>query len=314
MKIFRYDKNKHFPIRELSVAMGNFDGLHLGHKSVIELARNKSQAGRFGVLTFDPHPREFFFPQTQPFRLMSNITKQLTLENLKLDILLEVPFTKDIALLEPTEFIKIILSEYFKINHIVIGEDFKFGYKRSGDAQLLKTIGRSLGIMVTIAPLIKTNIIDISSTAVREALKNGNPKKASEMLGEWYSIVGTVIEGDKRGRTLGFPTINLDLSGLHLPKFGVYSAVTKVLTGKYQGSYPAAVSIGERPTYGKNKPNLEAHLLNFSESVYGEQVSVSLIAFQRPEIAFNSSEELIQQMQKDCAIAMQLYEDSACRE
>ena len=106
MKIFRYDKNKHFPIRELSIAMGNFDGLHLGHKSVIELARHKSQAGKFGVLTFDPHPREFFFPQAQPFRLMSKITKQMNLENLNLDVLLEVPFTKDISLLEPTEFIK----------------------------------------------------------------------------------------------------------------------------------------------------------------------------------------------------------------
>ena len=309
MKIFRYDKKKHFPITELSVAMGNFDGLHLGHKSVIDLARHKSQVGKFGVLTFDPHPREFFFPEAKPFRLMSDTTKKLNLESLSLDVLLEVPFTKDISLLEPIEFIEKILSKYFKINHIVIGEDFKFGHKRSGDAQLLKTLGSSFGITVTIAPLLKTNVIEISSTAVREALKNGAPKKASKMLGEWYSIVGTVIKGDKRGRILGFPTINLDLSGLHLPKFGVYSAVITILTGSHKGSYPAAVSIGERPTYGENKPNLEAHLLNFSENVYGEQVSVSLIAFQRPEVAFNSSEELIKQMRKDCVIA-----DEALRE
>lgn len=303
MKTFRYDKQKKFPIREISVAMGNFDGLHLGHKSVLDLAKQKSQAGKFGVLTFDPHPREFFSPQAETFRLMSNTTKKLKLKKLGLDVLLEVPFTKEISLLEPITFIKEILCEHFKINHVVIGEDFKFGHERSGDAQLLKTLGSSFGISVDIAPLLKTDALNISSTAVREALKNGNPKKVSKMLGEWYSIVGTVIEGDRRGRTLGFPTINLDLSGLHLPKFGVYSGVTTILTGSHKGSYPSAISIGERPTYGKNKPNLEAHLLNFSNDVYAEQVSVSLIAFQRPEISFHSSEELIKQMQKDCIIA-----------
>ncbi len=302
MDIYKYNQKVKFPLKKLSVAMGNFDGLHLGHRAVIELAKPRTSSGKFGILTFDPHPREFFLPKQRPFRLMTQTAKQMQLETLGLDVLLEVPFNRSLSLLEPDIFVKQILFEYFKLDHVVIGEDFKFGYQRTGNAQLLKTLGNSFGITVTIAPIIKSNITDISSTAIRKALQNGDTQKASEMLGDWYSILGTVVEGDKRGRTLGYPTINLDLSSLHLPRFGVYSAIVKILTGNHKGSYPAAVSIGERPTYGKKKPNLEAHLLNFSHDIYGEQVSISLVAFQRPEETFNSSSELIEQMHIDCIL------------
>lgn len=303
MKIYKYRKTKPFQPHGLSVAMGNFDGLHLGHQSVINFAKTRYTHGKFGVLTFDPHPREFFESKQKPFRLMTKDTKRMKLEGLGVKFLLEIPFTKEISLLNPNAFIEKILLGYFRLAHIVIGEDFRFGFQRKGDAQLLKNLGSSLGMTVTVAPLVKSNMFEISSTAIRQALKNGEPRKASKMLGDWYSITGTVIEGDKRGRLLGYPTANLDLSDIHLPKFGVYSAIVKILTGKFKGAYSSAVSIGERPTYGKNKPNLEAHLLDFSGNIYGEQISVCLIAFQRPEIAFESSTELINQMNKDCVIA-----------
>ena len=306
MKIFKYNEKVQFPIEKLSVAMGNFDGLHLGHRSVIDLARPKKSSEKFGVLTFDPHPREFFFPDQKPFRLMAQTTKYMKLKTLGVDILLEVPFTKQLSVLDPNDFVNKVLHQYFHLDHVVIGADFKFGHQRKGDAKLLKSIGSSLGIKVTVASIIKNEMTEISSTAIRKALKNGFPERASKMLGEWYSVVGEVIEGDKRGRTLGYPTINLELDNLHLPKFGIYSAVVKILTGKHKGSYSAAVSIGERPTYGKQKPNLEAHILNFSDDIYGEEVSVSLICFQRPETKFSSSEKLIEQMQKDCIIAKQV--------
>ncbi len=313
MKIFTYDEKIQFPIKGLSVAMGNFDGLHLGHRSVINLAKLENQTSKFGVLTFEPHPREFFFPKNKPFRLMTRTTKNVKLKNIGLDFLLEIPFTTAISSLTPENFVEKILFDYFKLTHIVIGADFKFGFQRKGNADLLKSLGNTFGIEVTIAPLIKNEIIEISSTAIRKALQDGKPEKASKMLGEHYSIIGTIIEGDKRGRILGYPTINLELTGLHLPKFGVYSAVVKILTGNHQGSYKAAVSIGERPTYGENKPNLEAHILNFSQNVYGEKVSVSLIAFQRPELKFASSTDLIKQMESDCIITRATIEKADLR-
>ncbi len=310
MNIFKYNEKVQFPLKKLSVAMGNFDGLHLGHRSVIDLARPRETFGKFGVLTFDPHPREFFAPNLEPFRLMSKTAKEIGLEKLGLDVLLEVPFTEEVSLLEPNSFVKKILCDYFDLVHVVVGQDFKFGYQRKGTAHILKKLCNSCGIKVTIAPLVKNNLLEISSTAIREALKNGDPKRAADMLGDYYSIIGTVIQGDKRGRTLGYPTINLELSKLHLPKFGVYSAVVNILSGNQIGTYSAAVSIGERPTYGKQKPNLEAHLLNFSGDIYGEQVSISLVSFLRPELKFNSSAELINQMRVDCDIALRTIRES----
>ena len=300
MKIFQYQKNNKFPPRGLSVAMGNFDGLHLGHKSVINLAKPKTKSGKFGIITFEPHPREFFFPGQNSFRLMTAPSKKIGLERLGLDYLIEIPFTQEISKLTSKLFVEEILFEYFGLNHIVVGEDFKFGHNRKGTAQMLKELGASFGVAVTIAPLIKSKNLEISSTAIRKALASGEPEQAAKMLGDWYNIVGAVSEGDKRGRTLGYPTINVQLDNLHLPKFGVYSARVEVLTGIHQGTYISAVSIGERPTYGKQKPNLEAHLLDFLGDLYGEQVSVSLIAFQRPELFFNTSQDLIMQMKVDC--------------
>jgi riboflavin kinase/FMN adenylyltransferase len=233
---------------------------------------------------------------------MTQAAKKISLERLGVDCLIEIPFTGEISRLTPKEFVEKILYENLGLNHIVVGNDFKFGHRRKGTAQMLKELGNSFGANVTIAPLVRNGNLEISSTAIRQALTDGNPRKAAKMLGDWYSIVGIVSEGDKRGRTLGYPTINLDINNLHLPKFGVYSSIVEVLTGPYKGPYMSAVSIGERPTYGKHKPNLEAHLLDFSGDLYGEEVSVLLIAFQRSELPFNSSEELIMQMNIDCNI------------
>jgi riboflavin kinase/FMN adenylyltransferase len=245
---------------------------------------------------------------------MTQAGKKIGLERLGLDYLIEIPFNHEIATLTPKLFVEKILGDYFKLNHIVVGKDFKFGQHRRGTAQMLKELGHPFGVNVTIAPLIKSEKLEISSTAIRQALTNGEPKNAAKMLGDWYSIVGIVSEGDKRGRTLGYPTINLKMENLHLPKFGVYSSIVEVLSGIHQGSYISAVSIGERPTYGKNTPNLEAHLLDFSGDLYGEQVSVSLISFQRSEVSFDTSQDLITQMKCDCDVARETIQNLNDRE
>lgn len=309
MKIFQYQKSDKFPLKGLSVAMGNFDGLHIGHKSVINLAIPQVKSDKFGIVTFEPHPRELFFPEQRSFRLMTQLAKKIGLERLGIDYLIEIPFTREISTLTPKLFVKKILCDYLNLSHIVVGEDFKFGRHRKGTAKMLKELGNSFGTSVTIAPLLKTENLEISSTAIRKALKDGKPEEAARMLGDWYSIVGVVSEGDKRGRTLGYPTINIQMQNLHLPKFGVYSSIVEILTGTHKGSYASAVSIGERPTYGEQEPNLEAYLLDFSGDLYGEQVSISLMSFQRPELFFNSSDELIVQMKVDCDIARETIQN-----
>jgi len=220
-----------------------------------------------------------------------------------LDTLIEIPFDQDISRLEPEMFIQELLVKYFKFSCVVVGEDFKFGFERRGNANLLKDIGRTLNLDVKIAPLVKSHGNEISSTAIRKVLAEGKPEEAAKMLGRWYSIAGIVSKGDQRGRTLGFPTINLQLKNLHLPKFGIYSAIVNVWTGSKKGSYLAVASIGARPTYGEREPNLEAYLFNFSGNLYFEDVEVSLVHFQRPEVKFDSSEQLVEQMKEDCRIA-----------
>ena len=154
MKIFRYQKTNKFQPKGLSVAMGNFDGLHVGHKSVSNLARPEVKSGKFGIVTFEPHPRELFFPEKKSFRLMTQAAKRIGLERLGLDYLIEIPFTKEMSTLTPKLFVEKILFEYFRLTHIVVGEDFKFGQHRKGTAQVLKELGTELGFkqIMTIEP------------------------------------------------------------------------------------------------------------------------------------------------------------------
>jgi riboflavin kinase/FMN adenylyltransferase len=306
IQTIKYDPSRAFETVGLSVAMGNFDGVHRGHKSVIEMARPADNIKKFGVLTFNPHPREFFSPSKKNFKIMSSAAKIHELEKLNVDVLIEIPFTKDLSSLDAETFAKTILSESLKLNHVVVGKDFRFGYERLGTTEALISYGKKYGFNVSIAPIISSNDLEVSSTAIRQYLSDGDIENAAKMLGHWYYFVGKVIKGDQRGRKLGFPTINLPVDNLHLPKFGVYTAVAEVLSGKYKGKHKAVVSIGERPTFGFNKANLEAHLLDFSGNLYGTDVSIELRKFQRPELKFESEKALISQMRDDCLIAREL--------
>lgn len=290
--------------RGASVAMGNFDGVHLGHRSVIDLAR--SGTAPLGVVTFEPHPRQVFNPTAAPFRLMNAEARANRLAKLGVDQLYELPF--DAALtglsgLSPDDFARQVLVDGLGVARVVVGADFRFGQGRSGTAADLVRLGHDLGFGVTIAPLLSLDGQDISSTAIRQALTDGQPRTAAAMLGHWHRIEGEVIHGEKRGRELGYPTANMSVAGLHLPRLGVYAVRADVLTGPQAGSYMGAASLGVRPMFGVNQPNLETFLLDFKGDLYGQHLSIGFVDFLRPELKFDGLPALITQMEADCAKA-----------
>ena len=293
--------------RGTSVAMGNFDGVHLGHGAVISLARAK---GPLGIITFEPHPREYFAPTAPAFRLMNAEARANRLAKLGVEHLFELPFDAQMAAFTPQAFVQQVLHLGLGISHIVVGADFCFGKGRTGRASDLQAIGTAHGIQVTIADLVKADDREISSTAIRAALAEGHPRAAAAMLGHWHRIEGAVIHGEKRGRTLGYPTANMALNGLHLPKFGVYAVKVDVLTGPQTGSYHGAASLGIRPMFGENQPNLETYLFDFKGDLYGQHLSVALIEHLRPELNFAGLDGLLVQMAEDCTLARKILADT----
>ena len=304
MRIIRDYQFTQAPDRGASVAIGNFDGVHRGHLSVIDLARRSDAP--LGILTFEPHPREFFAPDAPPFRLMSPEARAARLEKLGVDVLYELNFNHALAGLSPEEFCGRVLRDGLGLRHVVVGADFCFGRKRAGTANDLVRFGREMGFDVTIAPLLQEGTAQVSSTAIRQALSDGRPELAAEMLGHWHRIAGPVVGGEQRGRTLGFPTANMDLTGLHLPAFGVYAVLVDVTDGPHKGSYRGAASLGVRPQFGGAVPNLETFLFDFSGDLYGAHLSVGLVSYLRPEATFASQEAFVAQMQADCTRAREI--------
>ncbi len=284
-------------LRGASVALGNFDGVHRGHQAVIAAARRPDAP--LGVVTFEPHPRQFFFPNAEPFRLMNAEARRHRLARLGVQRLFELRFDQALAAMEAEEFCEKILVRGLGIVQVAVGEDFRFGRARRGDAALLQELGRRLGFAVRIVPLVVSPDGPVSSSAIRAALAEGRIADATQMLGHRHRIEGRVVHGEKRGRSLGFPTANLALEGLFLPRFGVYAVWTEVLDGPYAGTYPGVASLGVRPMFGAHTPNLETHLFDFSGDLYGVALSVAFVAFLRPEQTFASVDALIAQMHAD---------------
>ena len=281
--------------------MGNFDGLHLGHQSVIDLARRPGAP--LGIVTFEPHPRQVFAPDAPPFRLMNAEARANRLAKIGVDQLYQLPFDRTLAALTPESFARDVLADGLGVSHVVVGSDFCFGKGRAGTAEDLRSLGATLGFDVTIAPLIAIAGAEVSSTAIRKALTDGRPRDAAAMLGHWHRIEGAVIHGEKRGRELGYPTANMSVDGLHLPRFGVYAVKVDILTGPQAGSHMGAASLGVRPMFGENRPNLETFLFDFKGDLYGQHLSIAFVDFLRPELKFDGLEALITQMDADCAKA-----------
>ncbi|MDP2519499.1 MAG: bifunctional riboflavin kinase/FAD synthetase [Shimia thalassica] len=292
--------------RGASAAIGNFDGVHLGHQSVIDIARKANDDAPLGIVTFEPHPREFFAPDAPPFRLTSAETRANRLEKLGVERLYELPFNATLSGLTPREFARDVLADGLGLRHVVVGADFCFGKGRKGTAEDLQAFGKEMGFDVTIAPLVRDAETQVSSTEIRKALTEGRPRDAATMLGHWHRVDGPVIGGDQRGRDLGFPTANMSIDGLHPPKFGVYAVLVDVLEGPHQGSYQGAASVGVRPMFGVNKANIETHIFDFSGDLYGTELSIALIDFLRPEWKFDGLEALVAQIDADCATCREI--------
>lgn len=289
--------------RGASAAIGNFDGVHLGHRAVIDIARKAGEkAGApCGVLTFDPHPRQYFAPNADPFRLMSPPAKATELAKIGVERLYQLNFNAALAALSPEDFATRVIHEGLGLRHVVVGADFCFGKNRAGKAADLQGFGEKLGFGVTIAGLIEGTQGQVSSTSIRQALAKGKPRDAADMLGHWHRIEGIVIGGEQRGRELGYPTANMSIEGLHPPRFGVYAVLVEVQDGPHVGKYHGVASMGVRPMFGINRPNLETFLFDFTGDLYGATLSVALVDYLRPEEKFDGLDALITQMDADSA-------------
>ena len=313
MRTLRDFRNIPDEFRGSAAAIGNFDGVHLGHLQVINRARARAAAAgaKLAVVTFEPHPRQHFAPNAPPFRLMNAEAKARRLETIGVELKFELPFDDSLAGLSASEFSRDVLADGLGIRCAVVGEDFRFGKGRLGDAQQLTEHAAEFGFDTSIVPIAGGGERRWSSTSVRSALSEGRTADAAGILGHWHRIEGRVLSGERRGRTLGFPTANISLENLHPPRFGVYAVFVDVLTGEHRGRYEGSASIGVRPTFGGNTANLEVFILDFADDIYGESISVALVEFQRPEEIFPTADDLIRQMELDCNRSREVLEAHA---
>jgi riboflavin kinase / FMN adenylyltransferase len=285
--------------KKVCLAIGFFDGVHLGHQQIIrQTISDARQHDAFAVvLTFDRHPNFIVAPDKVPPLIYSLPQKLRAIESLGTDALLLIQFDKKFSGQTGEEFIRSLMRDFGKIHSICVGADFVFGHKRSGDVALLKKLGAELNFSVHGLSAVSLGGQVVSSTRIRETIRAGDFDAASQMLGRTYAISGKVVEGDKLGNKLSFPTANLEVTGRLLPSNGVYSGCVK-LKGQF---YRVALNIGLRPTVASAKPQLrvEAHLLDFEGNLYGEDLEIEIGEKLRDERKFNSPNELREQIRKD---------------
>jgi len=290
------------------VALGNFDGMHKGHQALIAHARERASAlgAPLLALTFEPHPRRFFVPDTAPFRLTLPPAKIRLLGEQGVQAVLAQRFDTAFAALSANAFIDDVLLAGLGARHVVCGYDFTFGVRRTGNVEQLRESGKAKGLGVSVLdPVMREGEI-YSSTRIREALRAGWASEAAELLGRDWEIEGVVELGDQRGRTIGFPTANVGL-GEHLrPRFGVY-AVRALVEGKWRD---AVANLGRRPTFGKLKENFEVHLFDFSGDLYDQTLRVALVDFIRPEMKFAGLDQLKAQIAADGQAARTLLTEA----
>lgn len=282
--------------RGASVALGNFDGLHIGHRAVISAAE-KAGGGNFSVATFEPSPRAYFRPGDPSFRIFRPERRNATLLETGAQSVFELPFNGEMAAKTDEEFVRQVLVDGLNVSHVAVGFDFRFGRGRMGHAQRLASLGRALGFGVTIVEEVIELGAKASSTAIRQALRAGEPEVAAALLGSPWIADGPVVSGERNGRKLGFPTANMQLGDLVQPRHGVYAVRVRV---DRQGDWlPGVANFGRTPTTGLRDPLLEAHIFDFDKDIYGQWLEVQMIAFLRPELKFDTVDMMVVQMGKD---------------
>ena len=292
--------------RGATLALGNFDGVHLGHAALVRAAHAARPDAPRAVLTFEPHPREVFRPDDPPFRLTLSPERADALAALGIELLYELPFTPEFSLMPAETFVAEVLHQGIGARHLVCGPDFAFGHRRGGDTAFLAARAESLGMGLTLVPLVKDSQGPLSSSRIRRALQDGYPERATAELGRPWAIRGEVAHGDKRGRTIGFPTANIAL-GRHLePARGVYAVTVRLPDGSVR---KGAANIGRRPTVNAGpESRLEVNVFDFSGDLYGAELTVALHAYIRPEQKFSGLDALKTQIAADVQQAKRLLE------
>lgn len=280
-----------------AMALGTFDGIHVGHQKIISRAVDlaKQINGTSIVFTFSNHPLSVVAPDRCPPQLVTQSYKAELIQELGVDVLLSIPFTPDFLQLSASQFINLIVKN-INPKHIVVGPNFFFGYNRGGTPEFLQSSGLKYGFNVEVPQIVYVNDTIASSTLIRQLVMEGHVDKASHLLGRLVTMQGTVIHGDKRGRELGYPTINLEFPDeLVLPPDGVYAVYVTIEGIRYKG----IANIGNNPTFNGIDRRLEAHILNYSGDLYGQFVSVSFLKRIRGQITFSSPEKLKLQIGQD---------------
>src|SRR5690349_5470647 len=283
------------------VAIGNFEGVHRGHRAVINvaLARGRELTRKTAVLTFEPHPRAVFNPGEPVFRLSDETAKLRLLASTGLDGVIVMRFDAALAALPAEDFVRTILIERFAVAGVVVGFDFHFGKGRAGSPAFLEAAGHARGFAVDIVPAFSDDGLRISSGAVRAALAAGEVEAAAAMLGYPWFVTGSVVHGDKRGRELGFPTANLRLDPACGLKHGIYA----VRVGLGDRRYDGVANFGRRPMFDTGVVLLEVFLFDFERDIYGTTIDVAFIHWIRPEMTFASVDDLVRRMDEDCGLA-----------
>ena len=304
MKRLFHDQPIPDELRGAIIALGNFDGFHLGHQAVVGRAVQGGAHERRPVIvaTFDPHPVRHFRPDTPPFRLTTLDQRQRLFEHAGADAMLVFKFGADLANTTAEDFVE-ILAHRFGAAGVVTGEDFTFGKGRGGNAEVLRELGASHGIAAEAVEAVLLDGVRISSGRIREALQAGDPGTATKMLTRPFAIQGTVIHGDKRGRELGWPTANLELGNYLRPEYGIYAVRVTLNDGS---EHTGVASLGVRPTFDPPKELLEAALFDFDGDLYGQTIEVSLHEYLRPEMKFDGLDALKAQMDEDAEQARRL--------
>ncbi len=281
------------------VALGNFDGFHLGHQAVVGRAVDQARAEERPALvaTFDPHPVRHFRPDTPPFRLTTLDQRERLFADAGVDGMIVFHFDAALAALEAEEFVRDRLVGLFGVGGVVTGEDFTFGHNKSGNAVTMAAFGARYGFTDATVGAVLLDGAPVSSSRIRDALREGNPREAARLLTRPWAIEGIVQHGDKLGREIGFPTANIDMGNYLRPAYGIYAVRGRLPDGRV---VDGAANLGIRPSFDPPKELLEPHFFDFRGDLYGQRIEVELIDYLRPEAKFDTLEALVAQMEADC--------------
>jgi riboflavin kinase/FMN adenylyltransferase len=295
------------PQQEMLLSIGVFDGVHLGHQKLLTHLRDEARSKNLlsGVVTFKSHPEVVLTGKNKLLWLNDLETRISLIRKLGIDIVVALPFSSELAGLTAREFVQ-LLKQHLKMRGLIVGPDFALGRNREGDSEKLRTLGEEMGFSVEVLPPVVIDGCVVSSSAIRQALAEGDMKKVEKLIGRLFSLGGKVVKGDRRGRNLGFPTANLDIQpDQALPGDGVYATITH--TDKE--SLPSVTNIGVRPTFGGSKRMVETYILDFEGNLLGRKLTIDLVKKLRNEERFNTIEALKAQMARDVAQARQMLSD-----